>query len=121
MGDYEKFYKEITKYKGPHHLNFRRDMAEKAFLNTAFYDASISNYFTNLSKNNFPEKKIISKKIENLRYGENPHQKAAFYSLWKSRRYSTVVRKNVSYNNYNDIYSAISYLILYQKTGDCNS
>ena len=37
-------------------------MAEKAFLNTAFYDTSISNYFTKLSKNYFPEKKIISGK-----------------------------------------------------------
>ena len=55
--DYEALISELKKNKGSTSLKFRRDMAEKAFLNTAFYDTSISNYFTKLSKNYFPEKK----------------------------------------------------------------
>ena len=108
--DYEDLISELKKNKGSTSLKFRRDMAEKAFLNTAFYDTSISNYFTKLSKNYFPEKKIISgKKIDDLRYGENPHQKAAIYSY--SGQDLDMVQlsgKKLSFNNFNDIYSALS-------------
>ena len=108
--DYEALISELKKNKGSTSYKFRRDMAEKAFLNTAFYDTSISNYFTKLSKNYFPEKKIISgKKIDDLRYGENPHQKAAIYSY--SGQDLDVVQlsgKKLSFNNLNDIYSALS-------------
>ena len=108
--DYEALISELKKNKGCTSLKFRRDMAEKAFLNTAFYDTSISNYFTKLSKNYFPEKKIISgEKIDDLRYGENPHQKAAIYSY--SGQDLDVVQlsgKKLSFNNFNDIYSALS-------------
>ena len=108
--DYEALISELKKNKGSTSLKFRRDMAEKAFLNTAFYDSSISNYFTKLSKNFFPEKKIISgEKVDDLRYGENPHQKAAIYSY--SGQDLDVVQlsgKKLSFNNFNDIYSALS-------------
>ena len=57
-------------------------MSEEAFTITGKYDAIISNYFSDLSKNIFSKNKIISyEKIEDLRYGENPHQKAAIYNL----------------------------------------
>ena len=108
--DYEALISELKKNKGSTSLKFRRDMAEKAFLNTAFYDTSISNYFTKLSKNYFPEKKIISgEKIDDLRYGENPHQKAAIYS-YTSQDLDVVQLsgKKLSFNNFNDIYSALS-------------
>ena len=108
--DYEALISELKKNKGCTSLKFRRDMAEKAFLNTAFYDTSISNYFTKLSKNYFPEKKIISgEKIDDLRYGENPHQKAAIYSY--SGQDLDIIQlsgKKLSFNNFNDIYSALS-------------
>tara|TARA_B100000513_G_scaffold140483_1_gene64083 strand:- start:231 stop:1787 length:1557 start_codon:yes stop_codon:yes gene_type:complete len=108
--DYEALISELKKNKGSTSLKFRRDMAEKAFLNTAFYDTSISNYFTKLSKNYFPEKKIISgEKIDDLRYGENPHQKAAIYSY--SGQDLDIIQlsgKKLSFNNFNDIYSALS-------------
>ncbi len=108
--DYGALISELKKNKGSTSLKFRRDMAEKAFLNTAFYDTSISNYFTKLSKNYFPEKKIISgEKIDDLRYGENPHQKAAIYSY--SGQDLDVVQlsgKNVSFINFIVIYSALS-------------
>ena len=108
--DYEALISELKKNKGSTSLKFRRDMAEKAFLNTAFYDTSISNYFTKLSKNYFPEKKIISgEKIDDLRYGENPHQKAAIYSYsGQDLDIAQLSGKKLSFNNFNDIYSALS-------------
>ena len=108
VSQYEKFYKEITKYKGSISGSFRRLLAEEAFLDTAYYDASISKYFTDLSNNKFPSKKVIfGEKKENLRYGENPHQKAAFY-YYGSEELCKLSGKQLSYNNYNDLYSAIS-------------
>ena len=56
-------------------------MSEEAFVETGYYDAVISEYFNKLTNNTFPNKKLIySNKIDNLRYGENPHQEAAIYS-----------------------------------------
>ncbi len=108
--DYEDLISELNRNNGSTSLKFRKDMAEKAFLNTAFYDTAISNYFTKLSKNNFPEKKIISgEKIDDLRYGENPHQKAAIYSY--SGHSLDIVQlsgKKLSFNNFTDMYSALS-------------
>lgn len=58
----------------------RANLAAKAFSCTARYDAVIDNYFNRLAKNQFPEiLNLTFKKIQNLRYGENPHQNASFY------------------------------------------
>src|SRR3989338_5002230 len=55
-------------------------MAGKALAYTARYDSIISNYFNNLNKNEFPDiLNLTFKKIQNLRYGENPHQSSSFY------------------------------------------
>ena len=61
-----------------------------------------------ISKISFPEKKIIHKKlVEKLRYGENPHQESALYSDSKSLLLNQIHGKTLSYNNYNDIFSAL--------------
>lgn len=58
----------------------RVNLAAKAFSYTARYDAIINNYFNSIAKNQFPEiLNLTFKKIQNLRYGENPHQRASFY------------------------------------------
>lgn len=63
--------------------DFRLDLSRKAFLHTGLYDCAIADYMTkevNGSKDTLPD--IYSKayvKVQDLRYGENPHQKAAFY------------------------------------------
>ena len=83
-------------------------MADETFLNTCFYDSSISKYFNKLSNNNFPNKKIIAvEKYEDLRYGENPHQSAAIYLTDKDKQIIKLSGKKLSYNNYNDLYSAL--------------
>ncbi|MDC0618664.1 bifunctional phosphoribosylaminoimidazolecarboxamide formyltransferase/IMP cyclohydrolase PurH, partial [Candidatus Pelagibacter sp.] len=67
------------------------------------------NYFNNIKDNKFPKKKIIyGNLVENLRYGENPHQQAAVYSKTNSLNLDQIHGKQLSYNNYNDIFSALT-------------
>ena len=109
IDQYEEFKKEITKNNGYTSLKFRQKMSEEAFTATGKYDVMISNYFTDLSKNIFSKNKIVSyEKIEDLRYGENPHQKAAIYNLQgKEDHIKQLSGKKLSFNNYNDLYSAL--------------
>ena len=105
---YENLIKELKKNNGSTTLNFRKKMSKIAFSETAYYDALISNYFNSKSKNLFPEKKIIyGNLIQELRYGENPHQKAAIYSKSTDLGLNQLNGKQLSYNNYNDIFSAL--------------
>jgi len=105
---YEELTKELNSNKSGTTLEFRQRMSEIAFTETAYYDGLISNYFNSKSKNIFPEKKIISGNlVERLRYGENPHQKAAIYSINKELNINQLHGKQLSYNNYNDIFSAL--------------
>lgn len=58
----------------------RFNLAAKSFSHTARYDSIISGYFNSLAKNQFPDiLNLTFKKVQNLRYGENPHQSASFY------------------------------------------
>ena len=100
---------ELLKNKGSTTLNFRKRMAQDAFTETGLYDSLISNYFNKLSKNNLPDRKLIyGKKLSNLRYGENPHQKAAVYITDDNEKnIEQLSGKELSFNNYNDIYSAL--------------
>ena len=100
---------EIKKNKGSTSLNFRKQMSLEAFSETAYYDAVISNYFNTISNNHFPKKKVIyGKLIEKLRYGENHHQQSAIYSKIDKLNFSQIHGKKLSYNNYNDIFSALT-------------
>ena len=106
---YEELIKEIEKNNGSTSLKFREKMSSEAFSETAYYDAVISNYFNKFKKNNFPKKKIIyGNLIEKLRYGENPHQESAIYSKKKSLNIKKIHGKQLSYNNFNDIFSALT-------------
>lgn len=96
---------------------YRRYLATKAFLHTARYDSIISNWFIknfNLEVFDFEEYTIGVKKLFNLRYGENPHQKAAVYKFSNNRKYNSLVEaeklqgKELSYNNYLDLDSALN-------------
>ena len=105
---YKKLINELNSNKGSTSLSFRQKMSEEAFSETAYYDALISDYFNKISKNFFPKKKIfVSNLIEKLRYGENPHQESAIYSKSKKLNITQIYGKKLSYNNYNDIFSAL--------------
>ena len=106
---YSELISEIESNKGSTSINFREKMSSDAFSETAYYDAIISNYFNKIKNNNFPKKKIIyGNLIEKLRYGENPHQQAAIYSKTKRLDIKQIHGKQLSYNNYNDIFSALT-------------
>jgi phosphoribosylaminoimidazolecarboxamide formyltransferase/IMP cyclohydrolase len=106
---YNELISELEKNKGSTSLEFREKMSLEAFSETAYYDAVISNYFNKIKKNKFPKKKIIfGNLIEELRYGENPHQESAIYSKTKDLDIQQIHGKQLSYNNYNDIFSALT-------------
>ncbi len=113
--DYPILIKELNNYKGESSLNFRKQMASKSFGLTAYYDAMISNWFNKKLKISFPERKtIFGRKLENLRYGENPHQQSSIYVNDfndKSIGLKQISGKKLSYNNYNDIFSSLNVLI----------
>ena len=106
---YDQLINEIEKNNGSTSIEFREQMSLEAFSETAYYDAVISNYLNGIKKNYFPKKKIIyGNLIEKLRYGENPHQQAAIYSKTQNLNIDQIHGKQLSYNNYNDIFSALT-------------
>ncbi len=109
IDQYQEFVTELNKYKGTTSYKYKKRLSEEAFIETSYYDAIIANYFKKQSKNYFTKKQIvIGNKIENLRYGENPHQNASIYSTSIENKINQVSGKKLSYNNYNDLISAIS-------------
>tara|TARA_B110000902_G_C14250289_1_gene565811 strand:- start:35 stop:1570 length:1536 start_codon:yes stop_codon:yes gene_type:complete len=106
---YDELIREMIKYKGATSQNFRKKMSQMAFTETAYYDALISNYFNKITNNHFPQKKIIyGNLINKLRYGENPHQESAIYSQNELLKINQLHGKQLSYNNYNDIFAALT-------------
>tara|TARA_B100000700_G_scaffold168409_1_gene185959 strand:+ start:1674 stop:3206 length:1533 start_codon:yes stop_codon:yes gene_type:complete len=116
INDYKILAKELKNNKGSTSMKFRKLMSAKAFSLTAYYDSVISNWFNNQQNIKFPEKKTIhGKLIKKLRYGENPHQEGSLYAINDKQRIKKIHGKELSYNNYNDIYSAISVLKTFKK------
>ena len=119
--DYSLLISELNKNKGSTSLKFREKMASKAFGLTAYYDSIVSNWFNKKLNIMFPETKtIFGKKISELRYGENPHQKSSIYvnDLFNKELGLKKIRgKALSYNNYNDIFTGLEILSSFKKTG----
>lgn len=77
--DYATVLEEV-RAGGDTTLETRKRLAAKVFRHTAAYDALISDYLANVTGEPLPERYTVTyEKIQDLRYGENPHQKAAFY------------------------------------------
>ena len=106
---YEELIEELKKNKGSTTLKFREKLSRIAFTETAYYDSVISNYFNNISNISFPDKQTFhANLIEIPRYGENPHQKSAIYSKNLNMNLDQIHGKQLSYNNYNDIFAALT-------------
>ena len=106
---YSELINELKKNKGSTSLKFREKMSRLAFEETSYYEAVISNYFNKFNNINFPKRKILyTNLVENLRYGENPHQIGAFYSQNIKNKLDQIHGKNLSYNNYSDIFAALT-------------
>tara|TARA_B100001057_G_scaffold474932_1_gene541130 strand:+ start:1678 stop:3213 length:1536 start_codon:yes stop_codon:yes gene_type:complete len=105
---YSELINQLNINKGSTTLNFRKRMSQIAFTETAYYDSVITNYLNKFSNTYFPQKKIThANLIEKLRYGENPHQESAIYSKDPYIKLNKIHGKQLSYNNYNDIFSAL--------------
>jgi phosphoribosylaminoimidazolecarboxamide formyltransferase/IMP cyclohydrolase len=105
--DYQSVLDELATNNGATTLTLRRRLAAKAYARTAAYDAAISNWFALQLKTDAPDYRAIGGRlIQSLRYGENPHQTAAFYRTPDARPGVTTARqmqgKELSYNNIND-------------------
>lgn len=86
----------------------RLALATKAFTRTAAYDAAISNYLQGIGKE-FPSTYTVQfQNGRTLRYGENPHQKAAVYGTTGIAGQTALQGKEMSYNNYLDVHAAVS-------------
>jgi len=112
--DYVSLIRELELLKGKTSLKFRELMSSKAFGLTAYYDAMIANWFNAKLKIQFPERKtIFGRKLKKLRYGENPHQRSSIYVNDyddKQLGFSQIHGKELSYNNYNDMFASLEIL-----------
>jgi phosphoribosylaminoimidazolecarboxamide formyltransferase/IMP cyclohydrolase len=105
--DYTPLLEELKRHNGGTTLALRRRFAAKAYARTAAYDAAIANWFAAAIKEGAPDYRTLAGRlIEVLRYGENPHQAAAFYRTPEQRFGVATARqvqgKQLSYNNIND-------------------
>jgi phosphoribosylaminoimidazolecarboxamide formyltransferase / IMP cyclohydrolase len=105
--DYQAVLDELAANAGATMLSLRRRLAAKAYARTAAYDAAISNWFAAELKTEAPDFRAFGGRlIQALRYGENPHQTAAFYATPGRRAGVATARqvqgKELSYNNIND-------------------
>src|SRR5579863_6346809 len=106
-GDYAAVLDELTRHGGMTTLALRRRLAAKAYARTAAYDAAISNWFARELDTAAPDFRAFGGRlIQSLRYGENPHQTAAFYRTPDARAGVATARqlqgRELSYNNIND-------------------
>jgi len=106
-GDYADLMQELTTHNGASCLDFRRRLARKAVARTAAYDAAIARWMAQDLGEPFPERMSLSGARKSLlRYGENPHQRAAFYVTDSGEPGLATAKqlqgKELSYNNLND-------------------
>ena len=104
--DYDTFLAELNEHGGAT-AQMRKRMAAKAYGRTAAYDTAISNWYAAENGETFPDRmSFTGTKVQECRYGENPHQVAAFYKNGEERAgISTAMQyqgKELSYNNLND-------------------
>ena len=92
-------------------LDLRRLLAEKVFAHTATYDGAIARWFASARTEEFPDRRILAMdRAQTLRYGENPDQRAAFYTERGGNGLSGLVQKGgkeLSFNNFLDLEGAL--------------
>jgi phosphoribosylaminoimidazolecarboxamide formyltransferase / IMP cyclohydrolase len=105
--DYAPVLAELKAHGGATTLALRQRLAANAYARTAAYDAAIANWFADRLADPAPGFRAVGGRlVEALRYGENPHQTAAFYATGEKRFGVATARqvqgKQLSYNNIND-------------------
>ncbi|CAH58564.1 bifunctional phospho ribosylaminoimidazole carboxamide formyltransferase/IMP cyclohydrolase [Ehrlichia ruminantium] len=110
INDYDTLQTEMTNNNNETTLSYRKHLAAKAFAITSTYDSIIHNWLNNNTQDILPNTFAIhGNKVQDLRCGENPHQKGAFYSA-SADKYplKQLHGKQLSYNNIVDIEAAIN-------------
>lgn len=113
--DYEKVIEELKENKSVS-MDTKYRLALKVFQHTAAYDAMISDYLRKQIGEELPDNLTLTfEKVQDLRYGENPHQKACYYKEIQPSRGSLVNAvqlhgKELSFNNINDTQGALATL-----------
>src|SRR5690606_28503111 len=105
--DYGDVLAEMDRHAGATCRRFRRKLAQRAYARTAAYDAAVSNWLAGATGDAAPRRRAFAGTLaQTLRYGENPHQSAAFYTDGSGRPgVATAIQhqgKELSYNNIND-------------------
>ncbi len=105
--DYKMVLEELAETGGKTSAELRKKMAAKAYARTGAYDAAISNWYAAQLGEEFPDRIVFAgERQQVLRYGENPHQSAAFYANSEERigvaAATQLQGKELSYNNFND-------------------
>jgi phosphoribosylaminoimidazolecarboxamide formyltransferase/IMP cyclohydrolase len=105
--DYDAVTADMKDNDGATSLELRRRLAGIAYSRTAAYDAAISRWFAEQNEDSFPRRFSLSgARAQTLRYGENPHQNAAFYATGDDRpgvaTATQIQGKELSYNNLNE-------------------
>jgi phosphoribosylaminoimidazolecarboxamide formyltransferase / IMP cyclohydrolase len=108
VSDYRTVQAEMEKNDGSVSVETSFSLAVKVFNNTAVYDSAISQYLTQVKGEKFPDKLSIAyTKKQKLRYGENPHQDAAFYEpILLKNDFTPLQGKELSFNNMLDFDAA---------------
>jgi len=104
---YDELIEELKNNAGCTTLEFRKKCAAAAYAHTASYDSAVSGWFAGQLGEDYPDSLTLSAtKRQSLRYGENPHQSAAFYVTDNTRigiaSAIQIQGKELSYNNLND-------------------
>src|SRR5262249_21400522 len=105
--DYALLISELAQHRGVTTPALRKKPSAQAYARAAAYDAAVATWFAGAIAESAPAYRAIAGRlIETLRYGENPHQSAAFYRTGDARLGVATARqaqgKQLSYNNIND-------------------
>lgn len=119
IADYDELNEQLDKNDFATTIDFRKKLAAKAFARCASYDTAIGNWFALQENDNLPKTLNITASLkQNLRYGENPHQKAGFYVYDNNFGIGATKQlqgKELSYNNINDADAALSLVCEFQE------
>lgn len=122
--DYAELINELKTHHGASTLDFRKRLAAKAYARTGSYDAAISDWFAAQLGETFPNRKVLAgTRKQVLRYGENPHQEAAFYASSEDRpgiaTATQLQGKELSFNNLNDTDAAFELVAEFNEQPAC--
>ena len=123
-GDYQRVQDEMTANAGATTDDFRTNLAAKAYARTGAYDGAISGWFAGELGETFPPRTIVAGELsQTLRYGENPHQEAAFYIGGQARPGVATAEqlqgKELGFNNLNDTDAAFELVAEFTETPAC--